>query len=552
MAVLDNVLQAPPQTRQPHTGPRSDRNVEHESRDKTKGFEKALAKSGLKDEPTTLGDAVAEATASAADTAANATDGQSKVKASKAQPKMPQIKLMDLLSKDAKSALETVKQSLEGVKDATEQELPETGLEQKIQAFLGDEQIGKILTAKVTDAKSPLAELQGKLKDLAEKYIALIETAKSDVKSTDVAEENIAGTKLAVSEKPARSEKNERLDKLEKALKTALDKKSEAPAKGQIEPEDSANIQGMLDMLGNASAVVASMTAPAEPSGHQANDVADALAAISQGMLQPEAMPDLHGKDGPSKTNDTAKNPAAAMPESETDRVFHFSRADGTGKSIDLKIGGLKGPTSETDGAPTTQTKTENVVVLDARRYLALAPDSNAFNIVAQISGDKELSTALTSSIIDPDKAAATSKVVNTLKLQMNPLELGTVTATLRLRGEELSVSITVQNSHAYQQLSNDQDKMIEALRAQGFAVDQITVQLVSADRPAFQDQQQSSGQGQQQARDDAAAQQGRQQGNGSSRENPSQRNWQTFDNTQDLNTGNTSPDSSRNGQVYI
>ena len=101
--------------------------------------------------------------------------------------------------------------------------------------------------------------------------------------------------------------------------------------------------------------------------------------------------------------------------------------------------------------------------------------------------------------------------------------------------------------------MTSDQDNMIDALRAQGFAVDQVTVQLVSADRSSFQDQQgQPSSQGQQQpARDGAAAQQGRQQGNGSPQDNSSSTSRQSND--IGVNTGASAAGGDRSdGQVYI
>lgn len=78
-------------------------------------------------------------------------------------------------------------------------------------------------------------------------------------------------------------------------------------------------------------------------------------------------------------------------------------------------------------------------------------------------------------------------KVVHTLKLQMSPIELGNVTATLKLQGEQLTVQLTVESQAAQAQLKSDQDEMLKALKAQGFAVDQIqvNVQIASTERGA-------------------------------------------------------------------
>ena len=60
----------------------------------------------------------------------------------------------------------------------------------------------------------------------------------------------------------------------------------------------------------------------------------------------------------------------------------------------------------------------------------------------------------------------------------MHPIDLGMVTATLRLKDDELHVEIKVETGDAFRQLSDDQSAMVKALRAQGFAVDQVNIVL--------------------------------------------------------------------------
>jgi len=352
-------------------------------------------------------------------------------------------------------------------------------------------------------------------------------------------------------------------DKTEKSVKTgrhAVEKKTETAKAVDVKADEAATspqrTQSLLDILGGdpiSNILNLPSQGPAlkaEKTKTTEDPAASVLEAVSQPVTDHKLRHPEHGQD---RSVDSEIQKADKQAETDTNTLFRFSKADGSEKPVDLRFGTSDKSTDTPASAQATMNKIENVVVLEARRYLALAPESNAFNLVSNIVGDKELSTAMTSSIIDPSKSTATSKVVNTLKLQMNPHDLGTVTATLRLRGEELSVAITVQNSAAYNHMTSDQDKMIDALRAQGFAVDQVTVQLVSADRSSFQDQQgQSSNQGQQQQpRDGAAAQQGRQQGNGSPQDNSSSRSGLSTD--MGRNTGTSSAVSDRSdGQVYI
>jgi chemotaxis protein MotD len=83
-------------------------------------------------------------------------------------------------------------------------------------------------------------------------------------------------------------------------------------------------------------------------------------------------------------------------------------------------------------------------------------------------------------------------QTLHTLKLQLNPASLGSVTAVLKLTGDDLSVEIKVQTAEAYRQIKEDNQSMLKALRAQGFGVEQISVQHVAGpDRTSSQTPQQ-------------------------------------------------------------
>lgn len=211
---------------------------------------------------------------------------------------------------------------------------------------------------------------------------------------------------------------------------------------------------------------------------------------------------------------------AAAMetvdaPEGEGDQLFRFLRSDGKGREIDMQIS-RESERAVFKDAAAAGPKGDPVTVLEARRYIGLAATGNASAVTASIAQDPEWAASLRAAdAAGPAAQSATGRVVNTLRIQMSPVELGLVTATLRLHGDELVVSLRVETGEAYRQLSDDQDKIVKALRAHGFAVDQVSVQL-STDRSASAQQQQGDAQpqfsGQQQAREGAD---GRQQGGG-------------------------------------
>lgn len=193
---------------------------------------------------------------------------------------------------------------------------------------------------------------------------------------------------------------------------------------------------------------------------------------------------------------------------SDNGKVFRFQKADGTGQSVDLNLSTSADGNLDIDASLSSSGQADTVTVLDARRYIGLAPTGNPAMLTAAMSGDSEWVSAMQpeSSLANSAAVSSTGKVVNTLKLQMNPGDLGAVTATMRLSGEELSIHLTVHTSAAYRELTSGSSAMLDALRAQGFSVDQVSVSMASTSTDSNSNQQ-SSQLGQQ------AAQQGQREG---------------------------------------
>lgn len=192
----------------------------------------------------------------------------------------------------------------------------------------------------------------------------------------------------------------------------------------------------------------------------------------------------------------------------DTDRNVRFVRADG--KAMTMRTGQGRADDGADAVDNSARQATATIEVVDARRFLAPTASSNSSNVLATMVGNSEWASAMRpgSELSNAATQTSTGNVVNTLKIKMHPIDLGSVTATLRLNGEVLTVELTVENSAAYRQLSDDQSDMVSALRAQGYAVDQIQVSMSSVSRaptdgsqdPAAQQQsqqqmQQSGGQ---------------------------------------------------------
>ncbi|KQR77736.1 hypothetical protein ASG25_05415 [Rhizobium sp. Leaf384] len=182
--------------------------------------------------------------------------------------------------------------------------------------------------------------------------------------------------------------------------------------------------------------------------------------------------------------------PPSGMPTSTegTDQVFRFARADG--KVVPMTLRPDAERTLPAAAGEQAASKAETVTVLDARRYLGIAPTlgnalpmtANAQAVAAAITGNGDATQSLQANTGLSGAQGGTGKVVNTLKIQMHPIDLGLVTATLRLRDDELQIDLRVRTGEAYRQLSDDQDAMIKALRAQGFQVDQVNVIFTGSD----------------------------------------------------------------------
>ncbi len=238
--------------------------------------------------------------------------------------------------------------------------------------------------------------------------------------------------------------------------------------------------------------------------------------------------------------------------EAGSDRIFRFTRADGKGQAVFMNV--VSDEDKAGGGASTTAAKTEAVTVVEARRYLGLAPTSNASTITSQIASNPEWVNSLQSSTeaSGPLTEGSTGKVLNTLKIQMHPIDLGTVTATLRLKDDELQVELKVETGDAFRQLSDDQDAMVKALRAQGFAVDQVSVVFNSTDRSGADDtQQQAQNQTGQQGREAAGdgPAEGRRQNNDSGSEPQDRGRWTRNEGTSDASSG---AEPGRTGDVYM
>lgn len=218
-----------------------------------------------------------------------------------------------------------------------------------------------------------------------------------------------------------------------------------------------------------------------------------------------------------------AKHEPASDDESSRNDVVRLVSANGRGRSVDVDVSPASAETQRDTGKAANTPKVETATVLEARRYLGFSSQPNAATLATAIKADPTWTEALQAAQgSDLGTLGNTVTEVNTLKLQMNPENLGNMVATLKLKGEELTVELRVDSAEAYQQLSADHDDIIKGLRDQGFTIDKVTVQLNATDRTDTGADRDMARQGQ--AQRDAEAQQRDGQRNQSGRNNGGER----------------------------
>lgn len=259
------------------------------------------------------------------------------------------------------------------------------------------------------------------------------------------------------------------------ALETDTDKTSDDDDGGisdvlgllKQEPADGAVTLPATVTAHHVSKVDEAGTADKKLDAKMGGHASDALAAVSSNIESGKA--------------DDIKVPGAENAEAADGKTFRISRADGRGVSMDVHIGtdqaGAKDGSKKAD--------VENVSVLESRRYIGLMQNSNSAAVTAALSGDSEWARAMepSSALSNAAEWTSTGKVVNTLKIQMNPLDLGLVTATMRLSGDALNVDLKVETGAAYRQMKEDHGKILEALRSQGYAVENVTISMAPVER---------------------------------------------------------------------
>ncbi|MGN6143761.1 MAG: flagellar hook-length control protein FliK [Mesorhizobium sp.] len=92
--------------------------------------------------------------------------------------------------------------------------------------------------------------------------------------------------------------------------------------------------------------------------------------------------------------------------------------------------------------------------------------------LVATISADNGFRQAAAMQAAAPSVALPT----HVLKIELRPADLGSVTASLRMTGQQLTVELKPETHEAYRRLEADKDDIAKSLKRLGLGVDSVTV----------------------------------------------------------------------------
>lgn len=216
------------------------------------------------------------------------------------------------------------------------------------------------------------------------------------------------------------------------------------------------------------------------------------------------------GRALPSTTN--AQSPtgtAAAAPSAETADRTPPPREPAEREAKD--DGGNPGASDSRSG-DTARPAPNGVTAVSAQSAQATPPATPSAAIIAVVRAEASWAAYFR------DTQPGAPAQLKSLKIQLNPVELGAVTAHLRIKDDTVTVELSAETADAQRQLTSDADTIAKSLRALGLDIDRVTVQLTG--RSDAQPQSEPNGQSRQPGfAADGGAGGAREQGSGSRRE---------------------------------
>lgn len=130
-------------------------------------------------------------------------------------------------------------------------------------------------------------------------------------------------------------------------------------------------------------------------------------------------------------------------------------------------------------GQPKASAAGDRTEVISQQSFPAPAQNpvsQTASALVDAIASDKTVQQSFASAAAGAQTTNSVAVPTHVLRIELHPAELGTVTASLRLSGEQLSIEMKPETHEAYRRLTADNDAIIKSMRSLGFDVDKVTI----------------------------------------------------------------------------
>ena len=104
------------------------------------------------------------------------------------------------------------------------------------------------------------------------------------------------------------------------------------------------------------------------------------------------------------------------------------------------------------------------------------AMSETARSVIDAIASSESPAHAAATAANGPKAGAPVAVPAHILKIELHPAELGAVTASMRLSGEQLSIELKPETYEAHRRLTSDSEAIVKSLKALGFDVDKVTI----------------------------------------------------------------------------
>ncbi|RTL94532.1 MAG: flagellar hook-length control protein FliK [Hyphomicrobiales bacterium] len=133
--------------------------------------------------------------------------------------------------------------------------------------------------------------------------------------------------------------------------------------------------------------------------------------------------------------------------------------------------------TQQTPAKPSSSAARMEVVSQQSFPAPAQNPISQtASALVEALASDNGVQKTFSSASTGSQTTNSVAVPTHVLKIELHPSELGSVTASLRLSGEQLSIEMKPETHEAYRRLTTDSDAIVKSMRSLGFDVDKVTI----------------------------------------------------------------------------